>query len=364
VGSTTHYIWQASQVIAEHNGTNGAVLTDYIYSGSRTIAKVSGGTTQYFLSDRLSTRLVLDTSGNVLGHQAHLPFGEDFGQSGPQEKHHFTSYDRDSETASDYAVNRQYAQSVARFMAPDRYRASAYRADPQSWNRYSYTRNNPINRVDRLGLGDCPDGYIYVPPPENKCVPEYEDGGNVDGGTVYAGPPDPIAPNPFSGPGPLAPGTMGGEAMEMVGPPPNKQPGPDPDPLSDLLNMLKRFWNLNPCEKAVAMNTPFPFLEGILEAEAIAQKVAKVYGDNDNDYGNAVKHCTWSCEMARRTNQYWAEQWGTAHECDKKGRKDRDKSALMDLHNNEVGRELAKKPESEGSCTALCARSKDLQTSP
>src|SRR5213083_1409233 len=56
--SVTHYVWQGSQVLAEHNGSTGAVLTDYIYSRGRMIAKVSGGTTQYFLTDRLSARLM------------------------------------------------------------------------------------------------------------------------------------------------------------------------------------------------------------------------------------------------------------------------------------------------------------------
>src|SRR6185295_1656530 len=59
VGSTvTHYVWEGSQVLSEHNGSTGAVLIDYVYSGSRMIAKVASGSTQYFLSDRLSVRLV------------------------------------------------------------------------------------------------------------------------------------------------------------------------------------------------------------------------------------------------------------------------------------------------------------------
>lgn len=93
-GATTHYIWQASQVIAEHNGSTGAVVTEYVHSGSRMIANVSGGSTQYLLKDRLSVRMTLNSSGNVLGRQSHLPFGEDFGESGTQEKYHFSSYER------------------------------------------------------------------------------------------------------------------------------------------------------------------------------------------------------------------------------------------------------------------------------
>jgi RHS repeat-associated protein len=126
VGATsTHYVWECNQVVAEHNGSTGAVLTDYVYSGSRLIAQVTSGmsgTTQYFLSDRLSERMVLSASGSVLGRMAHLPFGEDFAKGGSQEKHHFTSYETDSESALHYAVNRYYSSSTGRFLSADPYR--------------------------------------------------------------------------------------------------------------------------------------------------------------------------------------------------------------------------------------------------
>src|SRR6185369_8606970 len=116
IGATvTHYVWQGSHVLAEHNGTTGAVLTDYVYSGRRMIAKIASGVTLYFLSDRLSVRLSLDSSGNVLGRQSHLPFGEDFAETGTQQKQHFTSYERDGESGSDYSVNRGYSANLGRF---------------------------------------------------------------------------------------------------------------------------------------------------------------------------------------------------------------------------------------------------------
>jgi RHS repeat-associated protein len=153
IGSTvTHYVWQGSKVLAEHNGSTGAVLIDYVYSGGRMIAKVASGSSQYFLSDRLSTRLVLDSGGNVSGRMAHLPFGEDFAESGTQDKHHFTSYERDGESGTDYSVNRQYATPIARFMQGDPYRAGCSRSTPQSANRYSYVENDSVNRSDPLGL--------------------------------------------------------------------------------------------------------------------------------------------------------------------------------------------------------------------
>jgi YD repeat-containing protein len=59
-GVTTYYIWEGSQVIAEYS--------DGPQSG--------GGGIRYYLADRLSTRMVLNGSGAVLGTQDHLAFGE------------------------------------------------------------------------------------------------------------------------------------------------------------------------------------------------------------------------------------------------------------------------------------------------
>src|ERR1041384_2223517 len=118
-GLSVQYVGQGAQVMAEYNGTSGALLTEYIYNGSRMLAKVESGVTSYFLSDRLSVRLTLDGSGNVIGRQAHLPFGEDFAESGTQQKQHFTTYERDSESGIDYAVNRYYRTDVGRFTSVD-----------------------------------------------------------------------------------------------------------------------------------------------------------------------------------------------------------------------------------------------------
>jgi RHS repeat-associated protein len=152
VGSTTtHFVWEGSQVIAEHDGAAGSVIVDYLYSGARMIATVVNGVSRYVVGDRLSARLLLDTSGNVLGRQGHLPFGEDFGETGTQEKHHLTSYERDAGSSIDYALNRWSAPGIGRFLQADRYRPSQHRVTPQSWNRYAYAENEPIDRTDRAG---------------------------------------------------------------------------------------------------------------------------------------------------------------------------------------------------------------------
>jgi RHS repeat-associated protein len=148
IGSSwTHYIWEGSQVISEHDGTTPSpgygepsyqeqsARVDYVYAGARMIrsrqrtSSTAPWTTRYYLSDRLSMRITLDSSGNVLGRQAHLPFGGDFAESGTQEKHHFTSYERDAESGLDYALNRGYSPNLGRFQQADPYKASGYLID-------------------------------------------------------------------------------------------------------------------------------------------------------------------------------------------------------------------------------------------
>lgn len=149
-GVTTHCVWEGAQVIAEYNGSTGALISEYIYAGSRMVARDLGGVLRYFHRDRLSTRLITDSSGNVVGTEDHLPFGEDAGLTGESEKHRFTSYERDAESATDYAVNRQYAMNIGRFLRPDPIPGDIN--DPQSSNQYTYVGNDPVNSVDPLGL--------------------------------------------------------------------------------------------------------------------------------------------------------------------------------------------------------------------
>ncbi|MBL8195607.1 MAG: RHS repeat-associated core domain-containing protein, partial [Blastocatellia bacterium] len=64
----------------------------------------------------------------------------------------FTTYERDDETGLDYAKARYYANANGRFMSIDPLGRSQQLEDPQTWNRYTYTLNNPINLTDPLGL--------------------------------------------------------------------------------------------------------------------------------------------------------------------------------------------------------------------
>ena len=107
----------------------------------------AGPTNLYFAGKRLGTQDRLGSSGTF------YPYGEEYTTT-QQNTFKFATYYRDA-TTLDYAKNRYYSSTIGRFMTPDPYRNSAGTADPGSWNRYAYTRNDPVNRVDPFGLDDC-----------------------------------------------------------------------------------------------------------------------------------------------------------------------------------------------------------------
>jgi RHS repeat-associated protein len=89
------------------------------------------------------------------------PYGEEI-TSTANDRVKFGTYTRDSYTGLDYADQRFYASSYGRFNTPDPARSSAGASDPGSWNRYAYTRGDPVNRKDPRGLEDCDTAYALI----------------------------------------------------------------------------------------------------------------------------------------------------------------------------------------------------------
>jgi RHS repeat-associated protein len=112
-----------------------------------------------------------------LGYQAQYPYGVEHTLTA-NDREKYATYTRDSLTGLDYAVNRYYNSYWGRFLSPDPYLANSGGpgdpADPQSWNRYTHTRNDPDSRLDPTGLNDCEDAI--------DCI-----GGGIDWGDPYGG---------------------------------------------------------------------------------------------------------------------------------------------------------------------------------
>ena len=127
----------------------------------------SGGVDiRWLVTDQLGTpRMIFDQSGSLANTVRHdyLPFGEDLAGVGGRSsglgyagadgaRQHFTGYERDNESGLDYAHARYYANMQGRFTSPDPFAGSMKLRNPQSFNRYTYVRNNPVKLVDPSGL--------------------------------------------------------------------------------------------------------------------------------------------------------------------------------------------------------------------
>jgi len=112
-----------------------------------------------------STRVTTDDLGNVLAEHDFFPFGEEIVPMVDANSKMFTGHERDRETGLDYMLARHYPSTIGRFMSPDPSTDSIFRANPQSWNRYSYVYNNPMRFIDPLG-----EEATAVVDEENKTI--------------------------------------------------------------------------------------------------------------------------------------------------------------------------------------------------
>jgi RHS repeat-associated protein len=115
----------------------------------------------YVYSDHLGSSSVLVNSSNntvVNGSRTwYLPFGGYRPGSAPTQTitdRDFTGQHENMELGLLYYNARFYAPTLGRFISADTIIPNP--ANPQSYNRYSYVRNSPLNRIDPTGhLDDC-----------------------------------------------------------------------------------------------------------------------------------------------------------------------------------------------------------------
>jgi RHS repeat-associated protein len=102
-----------------------------------------------------SSRFASTPSGAVQYSLGYAPFGETYSESGTVDRV-YTGQTQDTVAGSTALYDfqfRQHASSQGRWLVPDPAGLAAVDpTNPQTWNRYAYVGNNPLNQVDAKGL--------------------------------------------------------------------------------------------------------------------------------------------------------------------------------------------------------------------
>ena len=136
----------------------------HVFAGKRRVASVRlDGRTQFCHSNHLgSPSVVTDSEGEMKQHIEYYPFGRyrvwdppvpqltfDFHPGFPQRNYTFTDQEDDEELGLYNYGARLYDPILGRFLSADAIVQAP--DDPQTLNRYSYARNNPIIYTDPSG---------------------------------------------------------------------------------------------------------------------------------------------------------------------------------------------------------------------
>jgi RHS repeat-associated protein len=137
---------------------------DYIYRGAQLLSAAvptRHQVLQYHLDHLGTPRLVTANGGVEVARFTYYPFGKDVPNQPLTDTGDlkFTGHERDT-TTLDYMHARYYNPVTGRFLSVDPMLGAP--TAPQTWNRYSYVQNNPVNYVDPTGMFDCP--------PDRACI--------------------------------------------------------------------------------------------------------------------------------------------------------------------------------------------------
>jgi len=154
------------------NGSPGAAKYDNVQLVSN-----SGGLNYVFSDIQGSARAMMSNNGSnsaVIARHDYLPFGEEisagvglrtssqgFGATDTN-RQKYGLLERDDATGLDHTWWRKYENLSGRWTSPDPYNGSITIADPQSFHRYNYTQNDPINFIDPSGLDGEQFPVYYV----------------------------------------------------------------------------------------------------------------------------------------------------------------------------------------------------------
>ena len=168
---TLYWYGATGNVLDETNGS-GTLISEYIYfDGKRVARRDADNSVKYYFADSLGSASVVTNSLGAmppLEESDYYPYGGEIPiTNGDPNRYKFTGKERDTESGLDDFGARYYGSSLGRFVTPDEPLEDQDPASPQSWNLYTYVRNDPT---------------IYSDPTGNACVQVGFGGGFHDDG--------------------------------------------------------------------------------------------------------------------------------------------------------------------------------------
>ena len=175
--ATLQFVWDIfGRRVSTWAAASHSFVESNAYTDSGPIAIRAGGSTQFEHQNWLGTdRVRTSYNGTVAISIASLPWADGHTPSGDNgDQHDFAGMDRDLEDNTEHAQFRQYSTNLGRWQSPDIYLGSYDLTSPPSFNRYTYSLNDPANLIDPLGLftlNPTPPPVIRPLPPPNIPPP-------------------------------------------------------------------------------------------------------------------------------------------------------------------------------------------------
>ena len=148
--------------VSKYHDIEDSTPKNHIYAGEMKIATETevddgqGGTTKitvFHHEDHLTgSNVDTDDGGHLLELSDYFPFGDlrlEERAGAYENDYEFTGKELDEDTGLYYYEARYYDSAIGRFVSLDPWFGDV--SDPQSLNKYSYVRNNPMNYVDPTG---------------------------------------------------------------------------------------------------------------------------------------------------------------------------------------------------------------------